>query len=342
LLTYPFLLIAFWDRLRAKQAAVGVRSVAYTAILALPTFLVHPLGWIVLLFAAGFFILLPGPHRRSAGVGAVLSLVWGMLHRLVFPPTAYEAGSYATTMAGISRIDEFWSWESTAFLMDHSYRLTAHYAIAWSLLVMAIALLLSEREFRLAAWSFFGTIGILVLNLMSMHRGDTAMMMEKGMLPLALCTALPIAYVHCSHGNAVRSRWIAFSLMAVVLFLKVRTISFASRSFTGPASDLHELIEAARSGPSDTYLVRAGDRTTLEPSWALAFTSLLASSADQQGRPVMLLPADPEGRLQVDTLSWTPFWYFAIDRQRQKEQFGIEMDLRPNVLRIEHQVNGKR
>lgn len=289
LVAYPFLLLAAMDP--TGQKAFGQRSYLLVA-LALLSLVVHPLGFLVVLYI-GAFILLNAPAMRTSALAIMaMALIWGGLGRVLFPPSAYESDLYQAVREGLSAFagdDPLPGW---LFLTGHSWSLTTHYLPAWLLLGITLVLIGMRRAWWTMALVLAGTSGYVLLNVVTYHAGETAMMMEKNFVPLATLIAVPLVYeVLRLPVRAVQWSVLPFAL---VLFIKFRDISFASRPMQARYQAVAGLVEdAAGQGVRKGIVDGAGASPVHgHVSWALPFETLLLSARTGVGNACSLVPRE--------------------------------------------------
>lgn len=273
LLSYPFLFFAALERWRGEVH--GSRRWAVLFLLALPTVLVHPLGWVILVLGIAFLGADRRTTYRSALVMAAGLIVCFLLVRLAFPPTVYEQGQYGLFRSLFVARDEWASWD---FLVGHTVRYTTTYLPGLLVFMAVLAAYMSKRRWIPAAVMACGIMGFIALMLLVYRDGDDALMMDRAFLPVATLIALPASIWLLE----IDGRWRAWGLLALtlVLFIKVRDISFASRPFQAQFVKLEQLIaEVDQTGLERVEVTPAQLRERgMEAHWSLPFSTLMISS----------------------------------------------------------------
>lgn len=276
LLSYPFLLAAVLEAApEPSRRPVVVMGAVAALFLVL---LVHPVGCVVAFFILVAKRLRDGSQARLVYVLAAICLAWPMLGRLLFPPTGYEAGLYASTAEGLHALTSPAQNPVWRFLVDHSWAATGHYLMLWCVLLVLVLLYVRRKAFLELALCLAAMGGYLVLNMFTYHQGETAMMMEKNLLPLAVFVALPLM-LELARGTA-RTQWFAAVGLVVVLFIQFRGISFASRPARERLTRIEQLVQRCHDDGVHKACVLAEDldRNGLHIHWALAFETLLVSA----------------------------------------------------------------
>lgn len=312
LLCYPFLLIGFLERgMRKKQSPKWTTAVAM--LLLLVPLIVHPVGWMVMLFCVAFMFALGWGSWGRLGPLFGLSALWPLLARWLFPPTGYELEQYAEVSKGLEELGSIAHWGSWEFLAMHTFSATNTYLPALLVLVAVAWAWSLVKEWRTALLTIGGALAFLFVYLVTFHEGNSAVMQDRGILPLATILALSAAALLFRLENP-RWRMVALVAAALVLFVKVRDVSFASRPFVKQYEATQELITLADAqgvsrGILDCQRVRERD---VEVSWAFPVETLLRSAVrgPEQGRVLVCadnLPAPhmlTSGQVQVLQFAW--------------------------------------
>ncbi|MBL0126148.1 MAG: hypothetical protein IPP83_01555 [Flavobacteriales bacterium] len=291
LLSYPFLFAAFLaahaedpDRRWPKWLGLG------SLILVL---LVHPIGSIIALFIIALFVI--GANRRAWSLAlAVITIGWALLGRIILPPTGYEQGLYSAVWEGIGSLRSGADQPALDFLIGHTWVYTTHYVALWAMLAVLTIILARKRSWAKLALVWVSIIGFILLNVTAYHMGETAMMMEKNFLPLAVMVALPLAMEVAQW--SIRSQRLSWIPFALILFLQFRGISFASREVHERLFLLEELVSNARSAGGGKALVDTHelDAMGLHIHWALGYETLLLSVVDDPERATVVLATDKQ------------------------------------------------
>lgn len=306
LTSYPFLLAA----VVAGPLVQGTRgSMALAMAALLMVLLVHPLGFLV----AGYVLLvlaLTHPSVRIACVAlAGVALLWGIVGRSLLPPSGYESGLYDAALKGWGDPASWSASPALDFLVRHSWRDTALYLPAWALLALTIVVLLGRRAWHLAIVVGAGSVGLVMLNIVTYQQGETAMMMEKNFLPLAALIALPL--MHEVARRHPRTRVAAFLGFALVLFVQFRVISFASRPVGERYAAIERLVHDQRELGVTKAIVPPDElsRRGIGVTWALPFETLLVSALEGREQQVTAVSADHASGIERTTglylMPWT-------------------------------------
>ena len=277
LLSYPLLLAAVIEGplLRGSgHFATGLLIFALALVL-----LVHPVGFLIALFVIAWYFLHHDHLRKRLVLPLSLAVAWSLFGRVVFPPSPYEAGLYSSAGSGFSEPVPSTN-AALDFLRQHSWQDTTTYLPLW-LLVLTTALLLT----RARAWTALGlfviaVIGYVAINAVTYRTGETAMMMEKNFLPLAVLVAIPLAG---RLGIASRTQqWWALAPFIVVLFIQFRGISFASREAKERTDHIAQVVRETRENGIRKAIYRSTelDERGFCIHWALPFETILFSSLD--------------------------------------------------------------
>ncbi len=292
LLSYPFLFLAVLEHrgLRALDLRVGVGLVLIGAL----TLLAHPLGWLILAFGVVLLWSLAELSWRSTWL-LLGSLVSGaVLVRLLFPPTAYERSQYSKLLEPISTATGD-GWASWDFLVGHTFTLTNNYLPALIVFFLVLAgLWLKQRKLAAGAVAA-GVLGFVGLALVTFRTGDTAIMMDRAFLPVATLIALPATYLLWE----LRGRWaIAASVLVVlVLFVKLRDISFGSRASQKQLMRTEHVLDDLRKRSIAKGEINSEELQAwgLPGDWALPFGTLLISSKRSPANAMTIKITRPDG-----------------------------------------------
>ena len=277
LLCYPLLLSAVIEGplLRGNgHFATGFMIFVLALVL-----LVHPVGFLIALFVIAWYFLHHEHLRKRLILPLTLAVAWGLLGRIVFPPSVYESDLYNAAGSGLLEAVPRTN-AALDFLRQHSWQDTTTYLPLW-LLVLTTALLLT----RARVWTALGLFGIAVvgyvaINAITYRTGETAMMMEKNFLPLAVLVAIPLAG---RLGIASRTQqWWALAPFIVVLFIQFRGISFASREAKERTLHIAQVVQETRENGLRKAIYRSTvlDERGFYILWALPFETILFSSLD--------------------------------------------------------------
>jgi len=276
LISYPFLLAAVLEG-PAQNARTWPTWCLLFFALAL-VLLVHPVGFLIALFVLAFFYFARPTLRPEVMVLGGVSILWGVLGRKLLPPSGYESDLYAATLEGAQRLGDLGNMPSMEFLLGHSWGYTTHYLPAWILLATALVLLAMQRAWTLFALTLAGTLGYTLLNVLTYHAGEVAVMMEKNFLPMATLIALPLLFAVSQRS----ARWQAWAVLPflVVVFVQFRSISFAARPAHARYAAIEELVQEIRAAQLHKVVLSENDiqGRGIGVVWALPFETLLSAS----------------------------------------------------------------
>ncbi len=286
LLCYPFLFFGLLERFgRATVSIVGgVGFVVAGAI----TLLVHPLGWLILLFGVVYLWSLGQLGSKVAVVLSAALFAGAGLVRWIFPPTVYEQAQYAHLQDSLSSLDLGTKWDSWNFLVGHTFTLTTNYLPALFVFLLVSAVLMARKQWKSAVVLVCGVVGFLALALVTFRSGDTAIMMDRAFLPIATLIAVPSVYLLWE----LRNRWavVGFVLFVLVLFIKLRDISFASRPAQEQFTRIEQLLDRIRTDDIRKAEVNGEDMQarSIDVNWSLPYSTLLISSMDGPSHSIAL------------------------------------------------------
>jgi hypothetical protein len=293
LLCYPLLLAAVIEGLLLRGPDLRAKAVTVLALVMI--LLVHPVGFLIALFVLGWYFLNHQQLRKALVPMVVLALAWGAFGRVLFPPSTYEADLYNAAGSGVLASGSGTN-AALEFLFRHTWDDTTTYLPLW-LLALATAFMLVRSR----AWPAFGLfvvaiVGYVALNAMTYRAGETAMMMEKNFLPVAVLVALPLlSWI----GTSTSSRkWFALVPFIAVVFAQFRGISFASRPAHERIVAVRSLVSNAHSHGLSKVAVQSGelDASGFHIHWALPFESLLISAIEGPEECVTVVAVDPDQR----------------------------------------------
>lgn len=290
LLSYPFLLAALLEGPLRSSAHPSV--LAALVIATLLVLVVHPVGCIIALFVLLYHLVRSGAGKWVVRSLLILCLLWPFLGRLLFPPTPYEAGLYTSTGEGIGVALGFFGLPGWRFLVEHTWIHTTHYVSFWCALLTLIILQVRRRAFLELGLVLASVSVYIVLNVITYHQGETAMMMEKNFVPLATLVALPLLAELWRQSG--RARWFAVASFSLVLFVQFRSISFASKPARERMARIQAVVDDCREEGVQKACSRSAtlDAQGLHIHWALAFETLLLSSVDGPERSVSVVAGD--------------------------------------------------
>jgi hypothetical protein len=207
----------------------------------------------------------------------------------------YEQGQY--DLLGHALESDPGTWASWDFLVGHTIRYTTSYLPAALVFIAVVVGLVQRRLARAAAVLATGVVGFLLLMLVTYRGGDTAIMMDRAFLPVAALIALPAVYLLWE----LNGRWAMAGMLALALvtFLKLRDVSFASRGLQKQYGRVVALV--GEVGGQGIRRAEVEERTLREreiaTSWALPFSTLLISSvqAPEQALTVRMKTTDQGG-----------------------------------------------
>lgn len=286
LLCYPFLLIGFIER-NARAERIPRRNVAFAIVLLLVPLVVHPVGWMVMLFAVVFTFALGWLRGRMLMALLLISASWPLIGRWLFPPTGYEMEQYDAVVDGLRHLGSFAHWGSWEFLAIHTFSASTTYLPALLVLLAVVSGWALMNKDRLALLTFGGAMAFIFVFLVTFSAGNSAVMQDRGILPVATIIALSGAAL-VVRTESPRLRTLSLIMCVLVLFVKVRDVSFASRPYAREYAATEELIALADQqgvprGLVDCQRLRERD---VEVSWAFPVETLLRSSVRgaEQGR----------------------------------------------------------
>lgn len=277
LLCFPFLVMGYATS-HADRAWSAWR-IGAALLLSLVALVVHPMGWMVMLFVAAWLYVAERTALKVCVVLGLVALAWPVFSRFAFPPTGYELNQYDKVARGLHRFSDFCSWESLNFLRLHTFEASTNYLPALLALLIAVIGWSVFRRPLVALLALAGASAFLLVFLITFHEGDSAIMMDRAVLPVATLISFGTA------GVVVRIRasvWRSAALLftAVLLFVKVRDVSFASRPFRSQLATTHGLIALAQEQAITRGIVECGSlrEEGLDVTWAFPIEILLRSS----------------------------------------------------------------
>lgn len=312
LLCYPFLLMGFLEH-RASSGRGGARDIM-PAIALLPVpLLAHPVGWMVMLFCIAFWSACFGLERRMSVPLLSIAAIWPLLSRWLFPPTGYEQEQYDGMMEGFGRLGAIGQWGSWDFLAIHTFSASTTYLPALLVLLAVAGAWFLLRRPLLAFLALGGALAFLFAFLVTFHKGNSALMQDRGILPVATIIALSAAAA-ALRAASPRSRMTVVIIAAAVLFIKIRDISFASRPLIREYAVTDELIRQAEDQRIARGIIGCDGlrEQQLELSWAFPVEILLRSAVRGPEHACVLVCSDDlpaphmlrSGQLQVLQYAW--------------------------------------
>lgn len=283
---YPFLLLGW---LESKGKGPGRRSMLVACALMLVSLVVHPVGWVVMAALLIVQFVRSPSQRPELRWLMVMCAVWAALGRLLLPPSPYEADLYSAVLANVKDVINWKQWSSIEFLVGHTWSYTAHFLPTWLLMAVVVVSLARERKVPELLVVLLGWLGFILLNVFTYAQGETAVMMEKNFVPLATLVAAPVVVFMTSARGPWRSALVA--LFALVVFLKLRDISFASRPMEERLAGIRALVKDARSQGIEKAVAGHDElvRRGLGVHWALAFETLVCSSLETPATGVTVI-----------------------------------------------------
>lgn len=302
LLSYPLLLAAAVEGPLAVRP--GRRAYLMVALALALVLLVHPVGFLLAVFVLAFLFLLRAPLRPAIALLMIAAVAWGLLGRMLLPPSGYEQGLYVSALEGVVQLFRFRELPAVEFLVGHTWNYTTLYLPLWCLGFAVLAALLFQRRYALFALVLTGTVGYAMLNILTYHVGETAMMMEKNFLPLATMVALPAAWLLWERPKA----WLLVPYI-LVLFVQFRGISFAVRPMQERQQAVAGLVNALgeREVRKAVLDASAWDPKEAGVVWALPFETILwsALSGPEHTRTAVY---DPEHAVVTRDGVYLPPW----------------------------------
>lgn len=306
LLSYPFLFFAILER--NGPASISRRTIASLVVAAALTLLAHPLGWLILLYGTVFLWAIRHiPTKLTALVSSGVVIGAGAV-RLLFPPTAYEQAQYENLFEAFSGKSLAGSWGSWEFLVGHTFHYTTNYLPALVLVILVVLGLVLRKHEPAAVVLAVGVIGFLVLELVTFRAGDAAIMMDRAFLPVATLIALPSIWLLWD----MRGKWaIAGScVLVLVLFIKLRDISFGSREPRRQLEHIEQLLTDLHQRSikkAEVSEVELQSRS-IQANWALPFGTLLISSMNgpEHSITVRRINGQTVASVKLDDLAVTP------------------------------------
>lgn len=310
LLCYPFLLLGYLEsRSGARvEGCEGARvqhsnsptlqllhpcTFVLALLLLLIPLIVHPAGWLVMLLCIVMAFALGWTDRRATVVLALSAQCWPLVSRWLFPPTGYELELYGGVLDGLRALGHMSAWGSVNFLYIHTFTASITYLPALLVLVAVVISWAVLRERRLAALTLAGAAAFTLVYLITFHAGDAAVMQDRGILPVAT----PIAFSASAlvmRAATPRTRLVALVLAVLVLVVKIRDVSFASRPFAEQYRSTEALITAARAQGVERGIVDAAvlRERGVEAGWAFPVEILLRSAVQGPEHGLILISGD--------------------------------------------------
>ncbi len=278
LLCYPFLLIGFIEQ-RSNTAGADPLAIAWSCTLLLIPLIVHPTGWMVMLFCVAFMAILGWLRGPMLAVLLAQSAAWPLIARWLFPPTAYEEEQYGAVAEGLADFGSLSSWGSSDFLAIHTFSASHTYLPALLVLSAVVAGWILLRQLLATVMTLGGALAFLLAYLVTFSAGNSAVMQDRGILPIATIIALSASALLV---RMDRPAWRTTTVImaAIVLFVKTRDVSFASRAFKQQEAIVQVFIRLAdeqgisRGIVGHDALLQAG----VEDSWAFPVETLLRSA----------------------------------------------------------------
>lgn len=279
LLCYPFLLVGFVEHRKGTAGSTALAGASACGLLLIPL-IVHPTGWMVMLFCVAFMAILGWIQRGLMVVLLLLNVAWPAIAHGLFPPTGYEQEQYGAIAVGLRNIGAMAQWGSSEFLAIHTFSASTTYLPALLMLLAVVTgwILSGQRWAALATLG--GALAFLLAYLVTYHAGNSAVMQDRGILPVATIISISASALLA---RLDRPAWrpTTLILLTVVFFIKVRDVSFASRPFKGQLSAVEALIHLADEQGIVRGIVdhRSLQQNGVEDSWAFPVETLLRSAA---------------------------------------------------------------
>ncbi len=279
LLCFPFLAAGYMEqRSGTSWSAWAIGALLLFILVAL---FAHPMGWMVMLFVVAWAFVQERLPLRVALLFGLLLLAWPLITRVLFPPTGYELGQYEKVERGLRGFSWWCRWESLRYLRLHTFCATTNYLPALLALVASTIGWCVLRRYWTVLVLVGGTLAFLLVYAITFHEGDSAMMMDRGILPVATLIAIGAAPLALrTRGTVWRS--VVLVAMALVFFIKLRDVSFASRPYVAQVRATEALAVQAREQGIDRGIVDCDALRAqgADINWAFPVEMLLRSSVN--------------------------------------------------------------
>jgi hypothetical protein len=192
LLAFPFLFMG-WAMRKDASAEWKAKDIAIALVLLVIPMNAHPAGWLLMLAIVAMLWSRGALQKREAIISAAVVLGWTLLMAIIVTPTTYERTQYELVFKGLGKLNDLSSWASTQFLVDHTFRLTFTYLPALLVALAVITGWLLRSSVRDALVLAMSAGAFKVIYLLALHAGDSGVMMDRGILPMAVIIAASAA-----------------------------------------------------------------------------------------------------------------------------------------------------
>ena len=172
----------------------------------------------------------------------------------------------------------FFDMFAVSFLVNHTFFDSNRYLPWLFIMVITLGILLFRKKYGKATVMLAGTGCFLFISNMIYKNGESGIMMEKALVPLSIFVGVPLM-TDVLTDRFSRSYWI-LGLLVVIVFIRMRDISKASRSYTQRLGYIERVIAFTQQKGDCKFVIERRNISGkhIRVSWAFAMETLLYSS----------------------------------------------------------------
>lgn len=302
------------------------------------SFLAHPVALYPLAFIIGYSAI-DKKQLRSVKPYTLLFLLVGLalLKVSLTSENSYEGKFFSELLKSPFMIFDLFQAYSTKFFINRTTSLYLWIVIIELILVFYLAI---KKDYLKLFWQL-GTLGFfLIITLLTYHKGDSDMMMERAFMPLALFVSIPFMK-EISENNS-KYRLIKTIFITIVVVFSFSRIYTQGKAFWERTRFNQELLAKTAHLPNRKFIVESSELQKHHYTyWSHSFETLILSTITADIPTQTIFPAnDVNNYLKYtegagNVFLGADFWLeWGIDNLNHK-YFNLSTDLPYAVVKID-------
>lgn len=246
-------------------------------IIAALAFTAHPVALYTIIFVTGYVTI---HKKRFKTIEPYILLIFILsitfLKIILTNEDSYEGRFFAELFNSPEILLTLYKANSTKFILS---RIGTLYLWLTILEISLTIFLVRDKKYLKLAWHLCISAGFILVSLITYHKGDATLLMERSFMPLALFVSIP--FLQEIYSEKSKFLHVKTFLLAMVIFISLNRIYQQGLEFKNRTQFNQELLKKTANYPNKKFIIPKSDLDKhVTTFWSNSFESLILSTID--------------------------------------------------------------
>lgn len=238
----------------------------------------HPTTVFLIGFSSIYLWIEGIENRKRLWIPLFFTIALFSFKLLFFNESGPESSEYSNAKNFIQYLPDFFTLQPTEQLFIHSGQQSTKYLI-WTIIFFTsiLSLILKKKWMQLLLMIFSIFLFLAVTNAVY-HKGESGLVLEKSIIPLAFFVSIPFVYITMTYFK--QCNWVLFILLSFMFFTKYRDIGITVKRYKTKNNHYINLSEYSKLNGNSKFMIDNDLRlkTSIRVPWAVPIESIMVST----------------------------------------------------------------